>query len=124
MKKDQRCDIRVIDNYFDKDVFDKILNFFDHEQTHWFLTKGISDPDLTAETSFDSSPLDSYFFCHPVYDHMVPRSTSFNELIELIEATKSTKPTKSIESIKPKNKATIEPKRKPKVKPKNCNRVS
>ena len=85
MKKDQRCDLRVIDNYFDEEIFNQVLNFFDHEQTHWYLTKGISDPDGTAATSYDSSPLDSYFFCHPVYDHMLMRSTCFHKLIELIE---------------------------------------
>ena len=85
MKKDQRCDLRVIDNYFDEEIFNQVLNFFAHEQTHWYLTTGISDPDGTAATSYDSSPLDSYFFCHPVYDHMLMRSTCFHKLIELIE---------------------------------------
>ena len=91
MKKDQKCDIRVIDNFFSQEDFKKITNIFENPNCYWFLSRGIiATEDSTIKVSNDTSALDNYMLCNMLYEpyaHGIvsyAASVQFSELIDTI----------------------------------------
>tara|TARA_B100000424_G_C22782658_1_gene420742 strand:+ start:174 stop:743 length:570 start_codon:yes stop_codon:yes gene_type:complete len=88
----QRCDLRVIDNFFSQEDFKKITNIFENPMCPWYLSRGITNEDSTVELSNDTSALDNYMFCHMLYEPYADGiasyapSVHFSELISIITA--------------------------------------
>ena len=71
--------MKVIDNFYSKKSFNKIVDMFESRATGWTLSHGITKlEDLSLS-------LDYYMFVHPIYSDLCPQSGWFDELINDIQ---------------------------------------
>ena len=82
-KSKQKCDLKIIDDFLPEEKFKRLQDMFNHEETSWFYTPGISDDDSSAKYSANN-PLDNFMFAHMIYTDLIPRSNSFEEVRDII----------------------------------------
>lgn len=71
--------MKVIDNFYSEQSFNRIVEMFEAPITGWTLSHGITkSEDLKKH-------LDNYYFVHTVYKDLCPRSGWFEELIDVIQ---------------------------------------
>lgn len=83
VKRKKKCDIRIIDNFLEEETFKKVQQMFEHPDTSWFYTPGVSTPDETLNFT-SSNPLDNFMFAHVIYDRNEPRSNSYEEIGSMV----------------------------------------
>ena len=82
-KAKTKCDLKIIDDFLQEDKFKRVQDMFNHEETSWFYTPGISDDDSSAKFS-SNNPLDNFMFAHMIYAEYLPRSNAFQELNDIL----------------------------------------
>ena len=83
-KAKTKCDLKIIDDFLQEDKFKRVQDMFNHEETSWFYTPGISDDDSSAKFS-SNNPLDNFMFAHMIYAEYLPRSNAFQELNDILK---------------------------------------
>ena len=80
-KKKQLSDLRVIDNALNTDSLLELQEIFNHHETGWYKSDGISSADSTNAIV---NPLDNYYFVHLIYLDYKPVSSCFDRVAEIL----------------------------------------